>query len=154
MPTLDLIWALNIEAVDTTGIPYVSHMELVPEIPEDDWELDWEEYRNTSRFLAPTVHASAFYTEEGNRVKNTRERLQFEALAKAQYHTRLRKFGPAAETMAIEHKAFDEAVLLQGDGGEQMLLVRSGCVVYSLWENLPADLADWVEPVAAEILTT
>jgi len=61
---------------------------------------------------------------------------------------------PAAEATEVTHEVFDEAVLLQGDGGEQMLLVRSGCVVYSLWENLPADLADWVEPVAAEILTT
>jgi len=156
MPALDLIWALNIEAVDTTGIPYVSHKELVPEIPEDDWELDWEEYRNTSRFLAPTVHASAFYTEKGKRVKNTRERLQFEWLAEAQYDTCLREFVkdyPAAEATEMTHEVFDEAVLLCGDDTEQMLLVRSGCVVYSLRENLPADLAEWVEPVAAEMLT-
>ena len=157
MPALDLIWALNIEAVDTTGIPYVSHKELVPEIPEDDWELDWEEYRNTSRFLAPTVHASAFYTDEGKRVKNTRERLQFEWLAEVQYNSLRKEFvkdWPAAEIAEIAHEAFDEAVLLHGEGAVQMLLVRKDCVVYSLWENLPADLAGWVEPVAAEILTT
>ena len=55
---------------------------------------------------------------------------------------------PAAEMAEIAHEAFDEAELLQDDSGEQMLLVRSGCVVYSLRENLSAHLADWVTPVA------
>ena len=151
VPAIDLVWVLQIEAVDTTGIPYVHHMDLAPETAESDWDLDWHAYTNTTQYLAPT-HSVVRFCGEEHAVQNTRERLRFEALAEAQYDTRLKEFRkdwPAAEVTEIEHEAFDEAVLLQGDGGEQMLLVRSGRVVYSLRENLPADLADWVAPVAA-----
>jgi hypothetical protein len=82
------------------------------------------------------------------------ERLRFEWLAKAEYNSLRKDFAkdwPAAEVIEISHEAFDEAVLLQSGSSEQMLLVRSGCVVYSLRENLSADLADWVETVAAEM---
>lgn len=154
MPVFDLIWAINIEAVSTTDIPYVSHEELAPELPEDDWDLVWREYVNTCKPLAPDRRVAVFCTEEGCRVKNTQERLRFEWLAKAEYNSLQKDFAkdwPAAEVIEISREAFDEAVLLQSGSGEQMLLVRSGCVVYSLRENLSADLADWVEPVAAEM---
>ena len=157
MSMFDLAWALSLDKVDTTGIPYVTYTELAPEIPDDDWELDWRAYVNTCKPLAPDRCVVSFYTEEGYRVKNTQERLRFEWLAKAQYRSLRKEFArdwPATEVTEITHEAFDEAVLLRNESGEQMLLVRSGCVVYSLWENLAADLAGWVEPVAAEMLIT
>lgn len=150
MPVFDLIWALNIETVDTSGIPYVTHMELAPETAESDWELDWHAYVHTSRYLAPACRVARFCTEE-YAVQNTQERLRFEWLAKAEYRTLQREFvkdWPAAEITEIENEAFNESVLLGSAGTEQMLLVRSGYVVYSLRENLPAHLADWVTPVA------
>ena len=52
----------------------------------------------------------------------------------------------------MENNAFDEAVLLTGGEDVQMLLVRKGKLVYSLWVNFPADLSVGIER-AAEYLS-
>lgn len=84
---------------------------------------------------------------------NARSRLRFEWLAEALYNETKREFlkeYPAAEEQPAEHAVFDESVLLQG-GEEQLLLMRSGKVVYYLQVDFPADLLVHVDEIAAEL---
>ena len=152
-PAVDLIWSANTEP-DTTGLPYVSCEELVPDTKRSDWFFEWEEYANSCRYFAPTRRASLFSLDD-HRVRNTADRLRFVWLAEMRYEELLDEFlkdCPEVEQMQISNSAFDEAVLLSGAGDEQMLLLRTGTKVYSLWVNFPVELEPWVEVCASEMV--
>lgn len=149
-PAIDLIWGMNTEP-DTTGLPYVSHEELLPETRKADWFFEWEEYANSCKFFAPTRRASLFSLEDGKWVRNTADRLRFTWLAEMRYEELLDEFikdCPGAEQSRLSDPAFDEAVLLAGEKSEQMLLLRKETAVYSLRVNFPVELEPWVEVCA------
>lgn len=149
------MWAAEIfwmpREVDTSGLPYVSTEQLAE--GTENWEVDFSAYRRQSAPLRPVWSDERFVCQGEYSVMNARSHLRFEWLAKALYDETEQKFlkeHPAAEEQAVEHTAFDEAMLLR-DGQEQMLLVRSGEVVYSLRVNFPADLLAHVDEIAAEL---
>lgn len=139
---------------DRSGLPYVTATELLPGTTQEDWDFEWGEYVNRARPLSPTRYVARYVTEGQRRVGNTSDRLRFTVLAKALYQEKLETFRrdwPGAEETAIENSAFDEAVLLTGGEDVQMLLVRSGKIVYSLWVNFPADLSGCLDEIAADL---
>lgn len=149
----DLVWMAVEQAPDTTGLPHVSKAQLLEEAVAEDWEVDLHAYRRQSAPLRPVWSDERFVCQGEYSVMNARSRLRFEWLAKALYQETQREFlkeYPAAEEQLMEHTVFDEAVLLQG-GKEQMLLVRSGKVVYHLRVDFPADLLAHVDEIAAEL---
>ena len=149
----DIGWMAVEQAPDTAGLPYVSSRQLVEGTGAEDWELDFRAYRRQCKPLRPVWSDERFVCQGEYSVMNARSRLRFEWLAKALYQETKREFlkeHPAAEEDAVEHTAFDEAVLLHG-GEEQMLLVRSGKLVYHLRVDFPADLLVHVDEIAAEL---
>lgn len=145
-------WA--VVAPDTSGMPYVAATELAPKTVREDWAFEVEGYVRRSTPLNPAREESQLCAEGQRRVRNTGDRVQFEFLAKALYREKVKEFRedwPEAEEIAVEHDAFDEAVLLTGGENVQMLLVRAGKIVYSLWVNFPADLSGSIEAVAADL---
>lgn len=139
---------------DISAVPHIA-AEAVGSGSDEDWDLVFEEYVRWANWLNPTRIETVYETEEGDRVKNTSDLLRFEFLAEALYQEKERDFlsiHPKAEQAIVENPAFDEAVLLTGGREDaQMLLVRNGKTVYSLWVNFPADLTEQVDAVAALI---
>ena len=150
----DIFWMAVEQGPDTSGLPYISTAQLAEEIGTEEWEPDLSAYRRQSKPLRPVRSDERWFAYQGEMsVMNARSRLRFEWLAKALYQETKREFlkeHPAAEKQTVEHTAFDEVVLLR-DGQEQMLLVRSGKVVYSLLVAFPADLLAHVDEIAAEL---
>lgn len=149
----DLVWMAVERGPDTTGLPYVSKAQLLEEAVAEDWEVDLHAYRRQSKPLRPVWSDERFVCAGEYSVMNARSRLRFEWLAEALYQETKREFlkeYPAAEEQPAEHAVFDESVLLQG-GEEQLLLMRSGKVVYYLRVDFPADLLAHVDEIAAEL---
>lgn len=131
---------------------YVDTSELMPDSREEDW--NFEDFQLDSTFLRPQHFRIRLSYADQQRIRNVTDQVRFTFLAKALYQEKLEEFlsaWPQAEQTAVEHEAFDEAVLLHSGEAVQMLLVRSGKTVYSLWVNFPADLAGRVESVAAQM---
>lgn len=137
---------------DTFDLPYVAAAELMPGSNTAQWELETYVQRSTP------LDVVRFETElsygEQSRVRNTSDKVRLTALAKALYREKREEFRaewPEAAETAIENDAFDEAVLLVGGQDTQMLLVRAGKTVYSLWVNFPADLNGKIGDLAAAL---
>ena len=151
MWTAEIFWITR--EVDTTGLPYVSSRQLAEGTEAEDWEVDLHAYRRQNTPLRPVWSDERFVYQGEMSVMNARSRLRFEWLAKALYHETQREFlkeHPAAEKQTVERTAFDEAVLMQSEE-EQLLLVRSGKVVYHLRVDFSADLLAHVDEIAAEL---
>ena len=138
---------------DTVGLPYTAPTSLVEETDKTYWEFETENYAWRRTALAFARTGSQFRGEQGEHVRNTADRLRFELLAKALYRERaadFRKGHPDAVEAAVEHDAFDEAILLTS-GDEQMFLARKGTIVYALWVDFPVDLSGSVEAAAVRM---
>ena len=138
---------------DTKDLLYVSGEQLIPGSHTEDWNL--EAYRLESTPLNLVHYEIQLYTTEQRRVCNINDKVRFTFLAEALYQEKLEELlsdWPEAEQTAVENNAFDEAVLLTGGEDVQILLVRKGKLVYSLWVNFPADLSVGIER-AAEYLS-
>ncbi|MBR5471537.1 MAG: DUF2812 domain-containing protein [Oscillibacter sp.] len=148
----DIFWMAVEQGPDTSGLPYVSTEQLAE--GTENWEPDFSAYRRQCKPLRPVRSDERRFAYQGEMsVMNARSRLRFEWLAKALYQETKREFlkeHSAAEKQTVEHTAFDEAMLLRGEK-EQMLLVRSGEVVYFLQVDFPADLLAHVDEIAAEL---
>jgi len=129
----------------------VSETTLLPESRKADWSV--EEFFAKSFPLRPLEFRIRMCYMDQQRIQNNMNCLQFEFLAEMLYQeirTDFLKEWPEGEQISLEMPNFDEAILLTGGETVQMLLVRSGKIVYSLWVNFPVELQGRVDTLLPE----
>ena len=129
----------------------VTEMTLLPKSREEDWSV--EKFVAKQSPLRPLEFRVGTSYAKQQRVRNSMDCVRFEFLAEMLYQETLEQFldeWPEAEQTTVTVTNFDEAVLLKGGENVQMLLVRSGKVVYSLWVNFPVDLQGRVASLLPE----
>lgn len=137
---------------DTDGMPYITTSELAPETDAEDWEFDFEGYADYDTLLRPVRFETRFEYEE-YAVQNESHRLRFEFLAKALYEERYDDIvdkWTEAKQIPIHDAVFDEAVVLKHET-EQVLLTRTGNIVYALHTNLPVNLEEELDHVKEDL---
>ena len=137
----DIFWITN--DVDIEGCVTVRPVDLTNETDTKEWDFDVGGYVLRTAPLQPLWYRTVFQCENKT-VENEWNDLRFECLAKALYRERTKEFlndWPDATVENLE-TVCTEAILLTGGENEQMLLVRTGTLVYLLRTNYPADLRD------------
>lgn len=147
----DVFWAARIPGPD--GMASILPAALGEVETAGDWEFDWHGYAYQSTPLRPVWYDTQYRRANEAVVRNSWNRLAFDWLAKVLYREKRNEFldeWPGAVSEKIEAPAVDEAVLLTGGEDTQMLLVRSGTMVYSLWVNFPVEMKDYIDSAAAK----
>ena len=141
-------------ALDDPSLPRVAAEVLDP--AKDPACREYGDACKEVRLLEPERYEIVERYPDQERVATRYDRLLLSALAEPLYRERIETFRgawPEGRQTPIRDSRFDKAVLLDNgsDGTVQMLLVRQGNVVFSVWVNFPADLSGHLDDIAAAL---
>ncbi|MBE6995517.1 MAG: DUF2812 domain-containing protein [Ruminococcaceae bacterium] len=122
-------------------------VEDITEETGSEWQYDFDGYVSRRTPLNPLRCEMMQRRSENEYIASAADRLRTEGLAEALYREKQKQFlkeHPEAALESIENEAYDEALSISGDG-EQLLLFRTGSLVYSLRANVPLKQAAFVD---------